>query len=76
MQRAVAEGPNHSPGCFPHAVAPCSTNLCIEYGALGSSANSDKIFRSSSCAEPRLQSISPLVPYHSRVFGWLTSAHS
>jgi hypothetical protein len=38
---AVAEGPNHSPGCFPHAVAPCSTNLCIENGAFGSSAKSD-----------------------------------
>jgi hypothetical protein len=41
MHIAVAEGPNHSPGCFPHATAPCSTNLCIEKGAFGSSAKRD-----------------------------------
>lgn len=27
MHLAVALGPNHSPGCFPQASAPCSTNL-------------------------------------------------
>jgi hypothetical protein len=56
MHCAVADGPNHSPGCLPHAVAPCSTNLCIEYGALGSSANKDSIVRSWLMEEPRRQS--------------------
>jgi hypothetical protein len=41
MHLAVAEGPNHSPGCLPHADAPYFTNLWIENGASGSSANSD-----------------------------------
>ena len=54
---AVAEGPNHSPGCFPQAEAPCSTNLCIENGALGSSANREISCRSSFCRVPRRQSI-------------------
>jgi hypothetical protein len=54
MHRAVADGPNHSPGCFPHAEAPCSTKLWIEKGARGSSANSDISFRSSRlCASLR-----------------------
>lgn len=57
MHLAVAEGPNHSPGCFPHAFAPCSTNLCIENGALGSSANNDNILRSSSRFCPLRQSL-------------------
>jgi hypothetical protein len=39
---AVAEGPNHSPGCFPQAEAPCSTKRCTEKGAFGSSANNDR----------------------------------
>jgi hypothetical protein len=56
MQRAVAEGPNHSPGCLPHADAPCSTNLCIEKGALGSSAKSEIILRSSYTSWPLRQS--------------------
>lgn len=47
MQLAVADGPNHWPGCFPQAVAPCWTNRWIENGALGSSANRDMIFASS-----------------------------
>lgn len=47
MHLAVAEGPNHSPGYLPQADAPYCTNLCIEKGALGSSANKDNIRRSS-----------------------------
>lgn len=47
MHLAVAEGPNHSPGYFPHAEAPWRTKLCIEYGARGSSANNDRILFSS-----------------------------
>jgi hypothetical protein len=27
IQRAVAEGPNHSPGYLPQALAPCRTKL-------------------------------------------------
>lgn len=53
---AVADGPNHSPGCFPHAEAPCSTNLCIENGALESSANNPRICRSSAW-DPRRHSV-------------------
>ena len=41
MHRAVADGPNHSPGCLPQAAAPCSTNRWMENGADESSANKD-----------------------------------
>ena len=57
MHLAVADGPNHSPGCFPQAEAPCSTKRCIEKGAIGSSAKSDSILRSSSCLRPGRQSV-------------------
>ena len=60
MHLAVADGPNHSPGCFPHADAPCCTNLCIENGALVSSANNLKILRSSSSWDPRRHSVDVL----------------
>lgn len=39
-QRAAALGPNHSPGCFPQACAPCSTKRWMLKGASGVSANS------------------------------------
>ena len=35
MHLAVAEGPNHSPGCLLQDSAPCWTNRCIEKGASG-----------------------------------------
>lgn len=58
IQRAVAEGPNHSPGYFPQAAAPWRTKLWIEYGARGSSAN--RLTRRASSASrqglPRRQS--------------------
>ena len=57
---AVADGPNHSPGGFPHADAPCWTNLCIEKGAFASSANNDKMCCSLSSSVPRRQSIDML----------------
>ena len=57
MHLAVAEGPNHSPGYLPQAVAPWRTKLCIEYGALGSSANRDRISFSSLTFVPRLQPV-------------------
>lgn len=57
MHLAVADGPNHSPGCFPHAEAPCSTNRWIEKGARGSSAKSDSRRVSSSSLVPRRHSI-------------------
>ncbi len=47
MQLAVAEGPNHWPGCLPQDEAPCCTNLWIEKGALGLSANRDTSLLSS-----------------------------
>jgi hypothetical protein len=56
MQLAVAEGPNHSPGCLPHADAPYSTNLWREKGAWGSSAKSARRRCSSACLLPRRQS--------------------
>jgi hypothetical protein len=43
MHRLAAAGPNHSPGDFAQEISPCLTNLCIENGALGSSANHDSI---------------------------------
>lgn len=52
MHFAVADGPNHCPGCVPQAAAPCSTKLCIENGAAGSSAKSWMILRSSSLPAP------------------------
>lgn len=48
MHRAVADGPNHSPGYFPHATAPCLTKFWREYGARISSENSANISRSAS----------------------------
>lgn len=56
MQRAVADGPNHSPGCLPQAAAPCLTNRCRENGAEGSSANNDSICFSSLVDWPVRQS--------------------
>lgn len=50
MHLAVAEGPNHSPGCLPQAAAPCSTNLWMEKGAFESSAKRESRRRSSSGA--------------------------
>lgn len=47
MQLAVADGPNHWPGCFPQAVAPCCTNRWMEKDALGSSAKRETISPSS-----------------------------
>ena len=47
IQRAVAEGPNHSPGYLPHSAAPCSTKRCIEKGASGASAKRERMGRSS-----------------------------
>lgn len=61
MQRAVAEGPNHSPGYLPQATAPWRTKLCNEYGARGSSAKRARIFCSCSTATPRRQSVKPVV---------------
>jgi len=55
MHRAAADGPNHSPGCFPQADAPWRTNRCIENGASGSSANNDSKRVSSSVFAPLLQ---------------------
>jgi hypothetical protein len=52
IHRLAAAGPNHSPGAFAQEISPCLTNLCIENGACGSSANQDNI---STC----LISISP-----------------
>ena len=43
MQLAVAEGPNHCPGCLPQAVAPCWTKRWIEKGARGSSAKRERM---------------------------------
>ena len=58
MQLAVAEGPNHWPGCLPQAVAPWSTNLWIENGASGLSANSEITLLSSFTRPPcRRQSL-------------------
>ena len=56
MQLAVAEGPNHWPGCFPQVSAPCWTNRWMENGALGSSANSDTTLLSSANRSQRRQS--------------------
>lgn len=64
---AVADGPNHSPGCLPHAEAPCCTNLCIENGALVSSANNLRIRRSSSSRDPRRHSVHLLDRFHEGV---------
>ena len=47
MQLAVAEGPNHWPGCLPQAEAPCWTKRWIEKAARGSSAKSDAMLASS-----------------------------
>ena len=60
MHFAVADGPNHSPGYFPHEDAPYSTNLWIENGASGSSANRDSSLASPPGLNPRLQSTSAL----------------
>lgn len=56
MHLAVAEGPNHSPGYFPHDSAPCFTNRCTEKGAVGVSAKRDSSCDSSSNLAPRRQS--------------------
>lgn len=56
MQRAVAEGPNHSPGCLPQADAPCSTKRWIERGAEASSAKRAIRSRSVSMSWPFRQS--------------------
>lgn len=53
---AVALGPNHSPGCLPHASAPCSTNLWMLKGASGESANSESMSLCSAFDWPSLQS--------------------
>lgn len=61
MHRAVADGPNHSPGYLPHAVAPYLTKLCREYGARGSSAKRAMMSFSASKSVPRLHSIPVLL---------------
>lgn len=61
MHRAVADGPNHSPGYLPHAVAPYLTKLCREYGARGSSANRAIMSFSASRSVPRLHSVTMLL---------------
>lgn len=43
IQEAVAEGPNHWPGCLPQEVAPWWTKRCMEKGAAGSSAKREMI---------------------------------
>ena len=43
MQEAVAEGPNHWPGCLPQAEAPCWTKRWMEKGAEGSSAKRERM---------------------------------
>ena len=43
MQLAVAEGPNHWPGCLPQAEAPCWTKRWMENGAEGSSAKRERM---------------------------------
>ena len=57
MHRAVANGPNHSPGYLPQAVAPYLTKLCRENGARGSSANRAIMSFSASRSVSRLHSI-------------------
>lgn len=59
MQLAVAEGPNHWPGCFPQAEAPWWTNRWMEKGALGSSANMARILASASPEEVLLRQSRP-----------------
>lgn len=43
MQLAVADGPNHWPGCLPQAEAPCWTKRWMEKGAAGSSAKRERM---------------------------------